>query len=364
MFIANADNGTTIKISGKLLSNNKAFSGATVTVNVDGKKYSAKTSSTGYFTVNYKVTSIKTHKVTFSYAGDATHFANTTQTSFKVKSLTSFTVNKISVQKYGATVKVSGKLLSDGKAVKSQSITVKVNGKTYTAKTSSTGYFSISHKADKYGTNKVTYTFAGSNTYTKSSATGTFSVLHDTKISFFKITNKLINNTIKVNGKLLSDGKAVKKANITITVNGVKYTARTSASGYFASTYKVDNYDKQKITYSFDGNSQYGASKASTYFYIKKPTTLTSYNVKTVKKGATVKVSGKLLTINNAGARNQTVNVNVNGKTYTAKTAKNGYFTVSVKTSTVGTNNVTYSFKGSGLYLKCDSISSTFKVKA
>ncbi len=342
--------GATVKLSGKLLANGTGVKYETVTISVDGRNLTAKTSSTGYFSVSIAAKTYGSNKVVFTHAKSAKYLASKNTTTFIVYEPTAIEYYKVGNKEYGSTVKLSGKLLARGKAVSGETVTVSVDGRNLTAKTSSTGYFTVSYVVKSYGSHKVVFTHAKSAKYLASKNTTSFNVLEPTTIQYYKISNADYNSTVKVSGKLLANGKGIKGQSVTITINGVKYTAKTSSTGYFTINYKVNSYDARKVTFSYSGSNSYKSTTNSTNFKVKQPTNIAIYKISTVKKGAAAKISGKLLSNNNA-VKKLSLTITVNGIKYTAKTSNTGYFSISYIANTVGVNNVTYVFPGSATYM-------------
>ena len=72
--------------------------------------------------------------------------------------------------KKAKTVKIT--LKSGNKVISGKKVSLKVNGKTFSAKTNSKGVASIEVKVTKKGTFKYTVKFAGDNVYNSASKTG------------------------------------------------------------------------------------------------------------------------------------------------------------------------------------------------
>ena len=160
--------GDTVKVSAKLLCDGQPVKGQNVIVSVNGEDFTAKTSSTGYFVVEYVTTTSGVNNITFTYAGSDEYNAVTNITSFNVigqKNPTTFLYYKIKDVKVGDGVKISAKLLCDGQPVKSQSVMVIVNGENFIVKTSSTGYFVFDYITSTVGINNITFVYEGNDYY-------------------------------------------------------------------------------------------------------------------------------------------------------------------------------------------------------
>jgi len=249
--------GSTVKLSGKLLSNGAAVKGVPVTVTVDGKNYTATTYSSGYFTVNHTITSYASQTVKFTFAGYANYASSQNSTTLKVKQPTTIAIYKLSTATKGSTVKLSGKLLSNGAAVKGVTVTVTVGGNNYTATTYSSGYFTVNYTVTSYDPQTVKFTFAGNSNYESKTNSTTLKVKQPTTIELYSMSTVKVGSTIKVSGKLLSNGAGVKNQNVVVKVNNNSYTAKTYSSGYFTINYTVTNVGTNNVTFTYAGSTAY-----------------------------------------------------------------------------------------------------------
>ena len=147
----------------------KALAGKEIVVSFNGATYKANTNNNGIATVNLKASKTGSLKATIKFAGDDTYKASSTTKTIKV----SKEAVKITATKKTFKVKKSKKYTivlksKSNKAIAKVKVTIKVNGKTYTAKTSSKGKatFSLS-KLTKKGKYTATITFAGNTYYSK-----------------------------------------------------------------------------------------------------------------------------------------------------------------------------------------------------
>lgn len=141
---------------------------AKVSVNLNGVTQTYVTDSNGQAMVPTKSLIPKTYVATIVFAGDSTYVGTSATAKIIVKKLTpKLTASKITfkfkdkTKKYVVTLKDN-----KGAAMKSTKITVKVNGKTYSAKTGSKGKATFKLKAlKKKKTYSAVVTYAGSSIY-------------------------------------------------------------------------------------------------------------------------------------------------------------------------------------------------------
>ena len=146
--------------------NNKLIKNKKVTFTVNGKTYSATTNSKGVASVKITLNKKGTYTYTAKFAGDSTYSAVTKSAKLTVVPLaTSLTTKKYSFKRYAKTKKLTTTLKSGKTVLKSQKVTFKVNGKTYTAKTNSKGIATVKIKLTKKGTFKYTVKYSGTAKY-------------------------------------------------------------------------------------------------------------------------------------------------------------------------------------------------------
>lgn len=152
-------------------SNNNVLSGKKVTVKLNGKTYSGTTNAKGQISItvpsNLKP---KTYTASLSFAGDSYYFASSGSVKVVVSKGTPKIVasaktfkKSVKIKKYTITLKNN-----KNKVMKSTKVTIKVNGKTYSAKTNAKGKatFKIT-KLTKKGNFKAVITYGGNAYYKK-----------------------------------------------------------------------------------------------------------------------------------------------------------------------------------------------------
>ena len=150
----------------------KALAGKSVSISFNGKIYTATSASNGVVSFTLPAAAAGKYAVTMAFTGDSTYKGSVaTSTISIVKQATKLTVAKKTFKK-SATKKVTAVLkYNTGKVLKGKKVTMKVNGKTYTAKTNSKGVATFKVKLTKKGTFKATTKFAGDAYYTAKSVT-------------------------------------------------------------------------------------------------------------------------------------------------------------------------------------------------
>ena len=112
-----------------------------------------------------KYSAAGTHSVVAYYAGDATTSSSIDTATIKVsKSATTLTAAKATL-KVNKAKKVKVTLKSGSKLLANKKVTIKVNGKTFTAKTNAKGVATIAVKVAKKGSFTAVVNFAGDSAY-------------------------------------------------------------------------------------------------------------------------------------------------------------------------------------------------------
>ena len=198
-----------------------------ITVVVNNTEYKVNvTNGTGNITL--PVFDLGTYNVFVNYAGDDNYNGSDVATDFAVRTATKMTVTASDVTYDGATIAVT---LTDGNGTPlTKFVTVTVDGKDYTvAVTNGAGSQVITGLA----ANKaypVTATFAGDADYNEASATTTFSIAAATVTAenIKRGVNSPFDYYVTVTD---ANGNPIADKEITIYVNGTKYTAKTNATG-------------------------------------------------------------------------------------------------------------------------------------
>ncbi len=150
---------------------NNPIAGATVTVTINGKKYTGVTNAKGIATIKVPAKLVpKTYKATVSYAGNATCVGDSATFNFKVTKAKAKIVAKKKTFKAKKKTKKYTITLKDnkGKAIKKVKVTIKIGKKTFKAKTNKKGKATFKiKKLTKKGTYKAKITFKGNKYFKK-----------------------------------------------------------------------------------------------------------------------------------------------------------------------------------------------------
>ena len=187
--------------------------------------------------------------------------------------------------------KVSFKLSSDDKPLPSKTVTISINGHTYSKITDADGQGYINLDLKK-GTYTAEFNYLGDDLTTNTFSKSTITILDPIKTSL-KLGDKDINyrqgSQCLFYVKLLdSTGKTIKNQNVTFKVKGKTYTAKTNSEGN-AKIYLNLKKGKYKIKYSFTKTEPYLSSKGSFTIKVKSKIAkgngywLWSTNMKSVK---------------------------------------------------------------------------------
>jgi hypothetical protein len=161
-------------------SKNQPISGQKISFKVNGKTFTATTDKNGIAKVKISLTSKKTYAVDITYKGSDDYRASKLTSSVLVKTGSKKSKIKASNMKVKKNKKMSFKfklLSGNGKALKSQKVIVKLNGKKYSVKTNSRGIAKITFKLNKVKKYKIKLDFLGNADFKVASKTCTIKVV-------------------------------------------------------------------------------------------------------------------------------------------------------------------------------------------
>ena len=278
-----------------------------------------------------------TNKVTVTYSGSSTYQSSSASKTFYVNPVepkyTYITLNNINEVTIGQTTTISGYYhYGNNVPLTLTTMRLNINGKSYTSKTDNKGYFTYSYKTTKEGPNTVTVSYPGNTNFKSATATKTFNV----KSIGPQYTYITLNNIQEVayGGYTTISGYYYYGNNIPLTlttmrlnINGKQVTSKTDNKGYFTYSYKTERVGKNTVTVSYPGNTNFKAATATKTFNVKITNPIYTYitlnSIKEVNNGQTTTISGHYYYGNNIPLTSTNMRININGKTYTAKTDSN-----------------------------------------
>ncbi len=169
--------GENVTITGTFTDKNgKAIINSNVKITINGKKYYARTDSTGTYTFTTTVTSAGMNNVTVGYSGNDKYNSYEDITTFNVEAQDVIvTVNPIEEVAVGDNVTITGTFTDKyGKVIINSNVKILFNGKKYYAKTDSTGTYTFTTTVTTEGINNITVGYAGSAKYNAYETSTTF----------------------------------------------------------------------------------------------------------------------------------------------------------------------------------------------
>ena len=331
-----------------LKKNGKALAKKTVKFRINGKTYKVKTNSKGKASLSLTSLPKGTYKI-ICYNTDGLKKTNKVKV---VKSSKTSLTSKDYLFLKKDTKRVKVKLLNQfGYApAKGKVIKLTVNGKKLTAKTNAKGVATFKLPALKIGVYTVKYSFAKSGYYKASSVKDKVTVIPTKNPTYTVKSTTVFGHGAGTAYKVALTSGSVPIANkkVTLSVNGQKETKTTNSKGIVSMPIDLDigNYT---VKYSNKADSKLKAKSGSTKISVveRTPTTVSWKSATTIYEGTQ---SCKILVLdsNNNPISNGNVKLTVNSKTYSAKTASNGYATIKAS-FTPGTCTVSFTFTGNNL---------------
>ena len=335
--------------------NGNPVAGETLTVKLNSKIYSPVTDADGNVAIKVSIAKEGTYTASIVYPGDDVDYKpSSAQATVTVKK----TASKIVSSNLNMIPKMAeyySIILKDasGKAISSQKVTFKVNGKTYTKTTNSKGVAKVKLK---FSTNKKTYkiaiSFKGNNKYKAVSKTNKIVVKYSSKAA--KLTAPKVTippKTSKTYTVTLKDGngKGISKQKVVVKLNGKKYTKKTNSKGQVSVKVKFSSLKTYKVSASYAGSKIYKKASSSGKIVVAKTTTkITAPALSVLPNDA--KTYTVTLKANNKALSKQKVTIKVDGKTYTKTTDSKGQASIGVNFADEKTYSVNVNYTGNTYY--------------
>ena len=259
----------------------------------------------------------------------------------------------------GQLTDVEGNILNDTPVIISSKFT-----QPYETTTDNEGKYCYTFRVTQMGENNLTVEFAGNDFYKQSINTTTFNVTRKaSKITLDDIGNVQYTDNITITGKYTDiDNKNLRYTPIIITVNGVRYINNTNAYGIFTFTFRTNKLGENNVSVSYPGNSRYKGANDSTTFNVTRKDTHFIFDMSSqVQYTDNITIIGKYADTNGINLRYTPIILTVNNKKYSLTTNANGDFTLTMKATNLGINNVSALYPGNTRYNKGET-NITFEV--
>ena len=279
-----------------------------------------------------------------SVAVDSNILSATSDSVLSAKTSTKLTVSSTHYSSAGSVFGVTIKT-AKGNALSGQKISLKINGKTYSATSNSKGVATFKTDALAIGTYSVKVTYSGSSKYSKSSLSQKVKVVSSLSggsninkyygsvstytVTFYKNAGLLVNTKVSfiVAGKTYTkttNSKGVASLNINLAPGEYNITAVNPFSGEKLSNQIVIKKDATTLSHG----------SSTTFIYPNHKYTFTA----TLKSKSGVLISGKKVTFT------------YNNKKVTTKTDAKGKATITIPALSKGTYPISYKFEGDIFY--------------
>ncbi|MBQ6443296.1 MAG: Ig-like domain repeat protein, partial [Methanosphaera sp.] len=324
----------------------------------EDETFTLKTNDNGTITQTYTPKKVGTQTITATYSGDSQYINSTSTTNITVKKINTKLDLKVSNNTpiNNTPINITVTLTdTNGNKLANQNITIKLSDKTFTVKTNNNGVATQTYTPTTLGKQSITATYNGTSQYVNSNATTSITVKKiNTKLSV-KVSNSTpVNNTnITITATLTdTDNKAIANQNITLNVAGKTFNLKTNSNGVATQTYTPTKVEKQTISATYEGDSQYINSTATTTITVQKINTKIDLKVSnnTPINNTPITVTVTLTDADGNKLANQQVILNINGKTVTAKTNTNGIVTQTYTPTKIETQNITATYTGDSRY--------------
>ena len=234
---------------------------------------------------------------------------------------------------------------ANGKALKNQKISLKINGKTYSANTNGNGVASVKTPSFAIGSYTVALTYGGNSNYASSSLSKKVKVLSSVSAKNLK---KDYGYTAVYNVTFWKNYNALANTKVYLTIPGKTFTLTTDKNG--VAHLKVDFAPGK---YVVTATNPYSGEKTKSTIVVEKAfVTLKHGTQKTyVSPNTKYKFKVTLKTRHGEILKFKDIVFKFNNKKTTVKTNAKGVATFTVPALKKGTYPISYHYKGNALYL-------------
>ena len=317
-----------------------ALKGATVNVDVDGRKYTVKIASSGQGRVALDDLDYGTYTAVLSYKGNAQYNPASATAEVVMKDEVSLT------GEFDSSTKELVVALTDyytGTPLKGATVNVNINGEKYSVKITSTGEGRLSLADLDYGTYTAELSYKGNAKYGPASTSVDIVVKDAVNLSavYDGISKELVVSLVDA-----VTGDPLKGANVAVEIAGEKYTVKINSKGEGRISLADLDYGTYAATLSYKGNAVHGPATVDLDVVVKDAVILSAVydsNTKELVVSLVDAVTGDPL-------KGANVAVEIAGEKYTVKINSKGEGRISLADLDYGTYAATLSYKGNAVH--------------
>ena len=357
----------TVEITGRLLDVlENSIMNEMITIHVNNEPINMLTDNDGNFKCNVTADTVGTNNITVSYPGSSIYTGSTVKTSFSVEKInTTLSLKMKTEEKYGNNITITGTLQTqNNNTLPNTPITITINNETHQTTTDNNGNYHYTTTANTTGTNNITVTYNGNTNYNPNMTNMTIIVnKQDSIIIIDPVSAAKIFENITLNGTLKNiNEEEMENTTITIQINQETVQVKTDNAGRWTYTFKAKTVGTNNITATYNGNTNYNPYTTNRTFSVNKADCIITVNpVNVTKLYENVTITGTFKNTNGQSIGNSKIKLNMGKETIYVKTDNNGKWTLTIKTGTLGLNNISASYGGSANYNKY-STNTTFTV--
>ena len=349
--------GDSRKFTAKFLkSNGQPLAKKYIKFKIKGKVYKVRTNKNGFASLSLKKFKKGTYKI-ICFNKDGLTKTHTIKI-FKRKVSTKLAASSCQfLPGENKLIKAKFSTALADKSCAGKTIKIKINGKTYSKKTDSNGWVSLDLSFLKKGIFTVEYKYAGNKFFKASSLKKTVSI-YDTLDTSLKVKGTSsfgygAGTVLKV--AYTAGGVPLAHRTVSVSIEGKTYTRTTDSNGIASITPINLNIGDYKVAYKTDDESAFHGTSGSFDINVFKR----SDSKITWKSGSSFKdnlQTFKVLVtdLNGKHASGGTVELTIDGETYSATVSSDGYATIKTSVA-IGKYKVSFKFKGNNNLLPSDN---------